>query len=197
VGVPHSTQSARRQSNEVARRQALARDLEVAASQRFDAALEACQGLPQRLTTIAAAADAKARALRNAHAVDLAPGPQRVNPLWHPPWELRRESPRLPVIAWQQLDRAFEQLTATLDELNADLRARASAYEQLATASRAVAEQLTPMTARASSAAHSHGAGSAGNARAPRRVIAGPTGAICDQCVGLCVALLDEELGGD
>jgi ATP-dependent Clp protease ATP-binding subunit ClpX len=32
-------------------------------------------------------------------------------------------------------------------------------------------------------------------ARDVRKIIAGPTSAICDECVGLCVEILDEEPG--
>ncbi len=45
------------------------------------------------------------------------------------------------VIAWR-LDRAFDQLIATLDDPDADLDARAGAYEQLAAAARQVATQV-------------------------------------------------------
>ena len=89
--------------------------------QRLQTALDACRGLPARLTRIAEAAEARAAALRDAHDAGLIAAPHRVSPDWRPPWELQRESPRLPVIAWQLLDRAFDQLTATLDDPDTDL----------------------------------------------------------------------------
>jgi hypothetical protein len=138
------------EEDENARRQRLATERDTAASAGFQAALDACQGLPTRLTRIAEAAEAKAAALGDAHDAGLIAAPHRVSPDWRPPWELRRDSPRLPVIAWQLLDRAFEQLSATLDDPKADLHARAAAFEQLGKAGREVASQLAPTTDLAS-----------------------------------------------
>ena len=98
--------------------------------------------LPARLTRIAEAAEARAAALRDAHDAGLIAAPHRVSPDWRPPWELQRESPRLPVIAWQLLDRAFDQLTATLDDPDTDLHTCACAYDQLGKAAREGAKQL-------------------------------------------------------
>jgi ClpX C4-type zinc finger len=81
-------------------------------------------------------------ALRLAIVLAIVAAPHRVSPDWRPPWELHRDSPRLPVTAWQQLDRAFDELAATLDDPDADLRAHAHGYEQLATAARHVAGEL-------------------------------------------------------
>ena len=97
---------------------------------------------PHPLTRIAEAAEAKAAALRDANDAGLIAAPHHVSPDWRPPRELQRDSPRLPVIAWQLLDRAFDQLTATLDDPDSDLHTCASAYDQLGKAAREVAKQL-------------------------------------------------------
>jgi hypothetical protein len=89
--------------------------------------MDACRGLPARLTRLADAAEAKAASLRAGHDAGFCAVPRRIDPEWRPPWELRRESPRLPVIAWQLLDRAFDQLTATLDDSDTTSSSRSHA----------------------------------------------------------------------
>jgi ClpX C4-type zinc finger protein len=169
---------------------------EAAASRNFQAALAACYGLPARLDQIADAAHAKAAALREAHEAGLVSTPHRVDPEWRPPWELRRDSPRLPVIAWQRLDRAFDQLTAQLDEPHADLRRRSDAYEQVAKAARDVAKQLVDDDGPREFSSALARCGFCGKpASEVQKIIAGPTSAICDECVALCVKLIDEEHG--
>ena len=167
---------------------------DTAADERFEAALAACQGLPARLTRLADAADAKATALRNAQRAGLRAAARRVNPDWRPPWELRRERPRVPIIAWQLLDRRFEQLAAVMDDPNADLRARADAYGQLGKAARQVAEQLGSEGERRELSSALARCGFCGKrARDVHKIIAGPTTAICDECVHLCVDALNDE----
>jgi len=184
--------------DESARRERLATERDTAANALFRAALDACRGLPARLTRIAEAAEAKAAALRDAREAGLNAAPHRVNPDWRPPWELRRDSPRLPVIAWQLLDRAFDQLTAALDDPNANLHTRARAFEQLAKAAREVAKQLENDDGqRELSSELARCAFCGKRARDVRKIITGPTSAICDECVDLCVEVLDEELGDD
>ena len=117
---------------------------------------------------------------------------------WRPPWELRHDSPRLPVIAWQLLDRAFDQLTAALDDPNADLHTRACAFEEIAKAAREVAKQLrTDDGQRELSSELARCAFCGKRGRDVRKIIAGPTSAICDECVDLRVEVLEEELGDD
>jgi ClpX C4-type zinc finger len=170
-----------------------------AASVAFQTALDACRGLPTRLTRIAQAAKAKAAAPPRR--------PRRRNhrrhhttsaPTGGPPWALRRDSPRLPVIAWQLLNRAFDQLTAAFDDPNANLHTRACAFEEIAKAAREVAKQLrTDDGQRELSSELARCAFCGKRGRDVRKVIAGPTSAICDECVALCVEVLEEELGDD
>jgi hypothetical protein len=177
---------------------ALATDRDTLASQRFQAALDACRGLPARLIGLADAADAQAAALRDAHKAGRPIGSHRVKPEWRPPWELQRDSPRLPVIAWQLLDRAFEQLAATLDDNSSGSDARANACEQLATAARRVAEQLANDDDARQFSSELARCGFCGKrARDVRKIIAGPTTSICDECVQLCVETLDEDPDSD
>src|SRR5450631_3469100 len=105
-------------------------------------------------------------------------------------------APRLPVTAWQQLDRAFDQLAATLDDPDADLHADAHGYEQLAAAARHVAAELAgDDTHRQFSSELARCAFCGKAARDVKRIITGPTAAICDECVDLCAWTLDDELG--
>jgi hypothetical protein len=185
------------EEDESARRERLATERNTAASVAFQTALDACRGLPARLTRIAEAAETKATALRDGEDAGLTAAPHHVSADWRPPWELRRDSPRLPVIAWQLLDRAFDQLTAALDDPNADLHTRASAFDQLAKAARQVAKQLDNDGQRELSSELARCAFCGKRARDVRKIIAGPTSAICDECIDLCVEVLDEEHGDD
>ena len=181
------------EEDENARRQRLATERDSAASAGFQTALDACRGLPARLTRIADAAEAKAAALRDAHDAGLIGAPHRVSPDWRPPWELQRDSPRLPVIAWQLLDRAFDQLTATLDDPDTDL-APASAYDQLGKAAREVAKQLHSDDGPRELSSELARCSFCGKpARDVHKVITGPTSAICSGCIDLCVEILDED----
>jgi hypothetical protein len=186
------------EENEHARRQRGLTEQDTSANAQFQAALDACDGLPGRLAHIAEAAEAKAASLRDAKEAGLIGAPHRVNPEWRPPWELQRDSPRLPVIAWQLLDRAFDQLAAALDDPNIDLDTRPSAFEQLAKAARQVATQLTNDDEhRELSSELARCAFCGKRARDVKKIIAGPTSAICDECVDLCAEILDEDLGDD
>ena len=175
------------EEDENARRQRLATEHDTAASAGFRTALDACRGLPTRLTRIAEAAEAKASALRDAHEAGLVAAPHRVSPDWRPPWELQRDSPRLPVIAWQLLDRAFDQLTATLDDPDTDLASTASAYDQLGKAAREVAKQLHNDDGQRELKQRTRPLLVLRQARARdvRKIITGPTSAICNECGGL------------
>jgi hypothetical protein len=195
---PRPTPDESDESDERTRLERLATERNNAASVAFQTALDTCRGLPTRLTRIAEAAEAKATALRDGQAAGLIAGPHHVSADWRPPWELRHDSPRLPVIAWQLLDRAFDQLTAALDDPNADLHTRACAFEEIAKAAREVAKQLrTDDGQRELSSELARCAFCGKRGRDVRKVIAGPTSAICDECVDLCVEVLEEELGDD
>ena len=191
---PRATPAETDDEDESARRERLATERNTAASVAFQTALDACRGLSPRLTRIAEAAEAKAAALRDGQDAGLTAAPHHVSADWRPPWELRRDSPRLPVIAWQLLDRAFDQLTAALDDPNANLHTRASAFEQLAKAAREVAKQLENDDGqRELSSELARCAFCGKRARDVRKIITGPTSAICDECVDLCVEILDDE----
>jgi hypothetical protein len=193
---PHRKREEADAENESERHLRIAAEDDTAATRRFEAAMDACRGLPVRLTHLAEAAEAKAAALRAGHEAGFNAVPQRINPEWRPPWELRRESPRLPVIAWQLLDRAFDQLTATLDDSDADLDTRAGGYDQLAKAARQVAQQLDHDDGhRELSSALARCSFCGKPARDVQKIIAGPTSAICDECVDLCNSILDDDLG--
>ena len=194
---PRATPDETDEEDESARRERLATERNTAASVAFQTALDACRGLPGRLTRIAEAAETKATTLRDGQDAGLTAAPHHVSADWRPPWELRRDSPRLPVIAWQLLDRAFDQLTAALDDPNADLHTRASAFDQLAKAARQVAKQLDNDGQRELSSELARCAFCGKRARDVRKIIAGPTSAICDECIDLCVEVLDEEHGDD
>ena len=103
-----------------------------------------------------------------------------------------------PIIAWQRLDRAFDQLTAAIDEPHRDLRSQADAYDQVGKAARLVAKQLHNDDGQRELSSELARCSFCGKpARDVHKIIAGPTSAICDECVDLCVELLDEELGDD
>ena len=194
---PRATPDETDEEDESARRERLATERNSAATVAFQTALDACRGLPTRLARIAETAETKATALRDGEDAGLMVGPHHVSADWRPPWELRRDSPRLPVIAWQLLDRAFDQLTAVLDDPNADLDARACAFEELGKAARQVAKQLDNDGQRELSSELARCAFCGKRARDVRKIIAGPTSAICDECIDLCVEVLDEEHGDD
>jgi hypothetical protein len=83
-----------------------------------------------------------------------------------------------------------------LDDPNTDLQIRASAYDQVGKAARQVAKQLDKDEGqREMSSELARCAFCGKRARDVRKIIAGPTSAICDECVGLCVEILDEEPG--
>ena len=160
----------------------------------FADAIDVFGGPRKRLVRVAEKASAQAAALREGHAAGLVVKPRRVDAGWELPWELRRDGPRLPIAAWQAVDRAFDSLIATLDDPAADLQARALAFDGLATAARQVADALSePKFDSANALCTFCGARSAD----VRKLIAGPSALICDECVVLCVEILEEQIGTD
>ena len=168
---------------------------------RFDLLFAACNGLPNRLNELADAAQAHARVLREFSdaAPDLRLIPAQLGSNWNPPLDLRRDTPRLPVLAWQRLDRALEQLAAVIDAPDGDPTLHADVYDEIAAAARAVAEQLAARHDKkveySSATAVCGFCGT--SAEEVRKVIAGPHVLICDECVALCVEILDDEFGDD
>ena len=100
----------------------------------------------------------------------------------------------MPVAAWQGVDRAFDALVATLDDPTADLQARARVFDQLAQAATRVADSFDDRTFVSELAVCTF---CGKRAREVRKVIVGPDALICDECVDLCVEVLEEEIGED
>jgi hypothetical protein len=92
------------------------------------------------------------------------------------------------------VDRALEALAATYDEPTSNHDARARVFEQLADATARVADAIGH-SPPVSDLALCTFCGK--RAREVRRVIAGPGVLICDECVDLCVEILEEEIGDD
>jgi hypothetical protein len=167
---------------------------------RFDLLFAACDGLPARLNDLADAAAAHAGVLRELADADLRLIPAQLESDWEPPWDLRRDTPRMPVAAWQRLDRALEQLAAVIDAPGGAPAAHAAVYDELALAARSVADQLDA-AARSEDGPFNSATTVCGYCNKPaakaRRVIAGPLLAICDECVAACVEILEDQLGDD
>jgi len=87
------------------------------------------------------------------------------------------------------------------DASGGDPAAHADVYEELAAAGRAVAEQLAAAARHEDEVPYSSATAVCGycgkSAGKVRKVIAGPLLAICDECVALCVEILDDEFGDD
>ena len=74
----------------------------------------------------------------------------------------------------------------------------ASAYDQLGKAAREVAKQLHNDDGQRELSSELARCSFCGKpARDVHKIITGPTSAICNECVDLCVEVLDEELGDD
>jgi hypothetical protein len=165
------------------------------ASDGFADAMYACDSVPSRLTWLAEKARDVANALRECQALGLPAGPTAwIDASWQPPYELRRDGPRDPIAEWQAVDRALEALAATYDEPTSDHDARARVFEQLADATARVADAIGH-SPPVSDLALCTFCGK--RAREVRRVISGPGVLICDECVVLCVEILEEEIGED
>lgn len=168
---------------------------------RFDLLFAASDGLPNRLSYLADAAAAHALVLRGLAEAHLTLTPAQLESDWKPPWDLRRDTPRVPVAAWQRMDRALDRLAAVVDAPGGDPAAHAAVYDELAAAGRAVAEQLAAAGRHEDEVKYSSATAVCGYCGKPaakvRKVIAGPLLAICDECIALCVELLDDEFGDD
>jgi hypothetical protein len=84
------------QENETARRQWLATEHDTTANARFQTALDACRGLPVRLTEIAEAAEANAATLGDAKEAGLIAAPHRISPEWRLPLGTTPRQPTAP-----------------------------------------------------------------------------------------------------
>lgn len=166
----------------------------VAAVSGLQDALVACESPRQRLLRVADKATATAEALTRCHELGLVAGSRSISPDWRAPRELHREGPRLPVIAWQGFDRAFETLMATLDDPSVDLLTQARVFSEFAAAARHVAEALA-QPEFSSALARCTFCGKHGTD--VRKVISSPYALICDECVDLCVEILEDDIGPD
>jgi hypothetical protein len=95
------------------------------------------------------------------------------------------------------LDRALERLVAVIDAPDGDPAIHADVYDEIAGAARAVVEQLP--AAHDTKVEYSSATAVCGfcgtSATKVREVIAGPHVLICDECVALCVEILEEVIG--
>jgi ClpX C4-type zinc finger len=159
----------------------------------FSRALAAHRGLPARLRGLGDAAREHATALRALHHAGLAPKGVKARDDWQPPVELHTETLRPGAVeSWQALDRSFQGLLAALDDPDASFAGHAAAYETVAAATDKVTEAL----ANATSVDLATGCSFCGKPRPQlRRLIDGPGVYVCDECVALCVEILEEDIG--
>ena len=157
--------------------------------------LSAHMSLRARLVAVSDSALEHARALERLYEAGMAPRPVRANADWRPPPEISRELPRPGAPgAWQALDRSFDALLAALDEPEASCVDHARAYSAVGRAARQVADGLAGATVLELAAGCSF---CAKRREEVGRLIAGPGVYICDECVALCVELMEEEVGPD
>ena len=158
-------------------------------------ALSAHMSLRARLVAVSDSALEHAQALDRLQEAGLAPRGVRANADWRPPPELSRDLPRPGAAeAWQALDRSFDALLASLDEPGASCVEHARAYTAVGRAARQVADGLAGATALELAAGCSF---CAKRRQDVRRLIAGPGIYVCDECVALCVEVMEEEAGPD
>jgi hypothetical protein len=159
----------------------------------FNRALAAHHGLPVRLRGLGEAAREHAAALRALHQAGLVPRGVKARHDWQPPVELHTGTLRPGATeSWQALDRSFQGLLAALDDPDATFVQHAAAYEAVAAPTDAITEAL----ANATNVELATGCSFCGKPRPQlRKLIAGPGVYVCDECVALCVEILEEEIG--
>lgn len=163
-----------------------------AAAARTSAAFN--RALRARLRGLGEAAREHATALRALHQAGVAPKGIKAAEDWQPPVELHAENALRPgaIESWQALDRSFQGLLAALDDPDASFAHHAAAYETVATATDTITEAL----ANATGTDLAPGCSFCGKPRPKlRKLIAGPGVYICDECVALCVEILEEVIG--
>jgi hypothetical protein len=163
-------------------------------SAAFNRALAAHHGLPARLRGLGEAAREHATALRALHHAGVAPKGIKATDDWQPPVELHADNTLRPgaIESWQALDRSFQGLLAALDDPDASFAHHAAAYETVAGATDTIVEAL----ANATGIDLATGCSFCGKPRPKlRKLIAGPGVFVCDECVALCVEILEEEIG--
>jgi len=161
----------------------------------FGRALSAHTSLRARLAGVAASAEEHAQTLEHLHKAGIAPKGIRANADWRAPPELSRDLPRPgSQKSWQALDRSFEALLAVLDDPDANYAHHARAYAKVGQASRQISDEL----AGASTLELAAGCSFCAKGRTQvTRLIAGPGIYICDECIALCVDIMEEESGPD
>ena len=159
----------------------------------FNRALAASHGLPARMRGLGEAAREHANALKALHQARHMPQGIRARDDWRPPVELRTDTLRPGAVeCWQALDRSFQGLLAALDDPDASFAEHAAAYDAVAAAT----DQVTEALAKATTVDLATGCSFCGKARPQlRRLIAGPGVYVCDECVALCVEILEDEIG--
>jgi hypothetical protein len=166
-------------------------------AQRTDAAvaraLRAHVSLRARLVGVADSAADHVQALERLHDVGVLPQGLRANADWRAPAELSRDLPRPgPEECWQALDRSFDGVLAALDDPEATFAEHALAYAAVGVAAHGIADALSEASSLELAAACSF---CAKDRRKVSRLIAGPGVYVCDQCVALCVRIMEEEVG--
>jgi ClpX C4-type zinc finger len=161
----------------------------------YDAGAFAVAG---RLRQFGLAAEGFAHAIANAADAGLVATRALLNDDWQVPDELQDAGQRPgPRSMWQRFDRAVQTLAAVGTASDSPLEMITNACHELAEVSLALAAEL-----EATPAPNLAGSGTEGPtvacsfcgkpAAEVSKVIAGPGVYICDQCVALCVTILDE-----
>jgi len=164
-----------------------------AADEHWRSIMKTFQGLQARLRELAGAAQASGAALRQGTSAGLErrPADREIPANWQAPLELRPGAPRPgPITAWQALDRAFKALVSALNDPTVTLPNLAQTWEALAKAAGGLADAIDNASVqdRAVCSFCSKPARDVG------RLITGPPGVgICNECVQLCVEVLEEE----
>ena len=188
---PHETD----EEDESARRERLATERDTAASVAFQTALDACRGLPTRLTRIAEAAEAKAAALRDAQDAGLI---ARATPRERRLAAALGAAARQPTTPRHRLAAPGPSLRPTHRHTRRSEHRSSHAerphIEQLAKAAREVAKQLDNDDGQRELSSELARCAFCGKpARDVHKIITGPTSAICDECVDLCVEVLGDD----
>jgi len=164
-----------------------------AAEAHWRSILRTLRGPQDRLRELAGAAQNTAAALRQGDSAGLQRGhpAQPIPANWQPPHELQQGAPRPgPTAAWQALDRAFKSLVAALNDPSVALPDLALAWDTLANAAGGLADAIDHASVQQRAVCSF----CAKPAREVRRLITGPPGVgICNECVDLCVEILEED----
>ena len=112
----------------------------------------------------------------------------------HPPSSRQTCQDPAPSEDWQTLDRSFHALLAALDDEQASFAQHARAYQTIGDASRALADALSTAPVEQLAAGCSF---CAKPRQSLRKLIAGPGIYICDECVDVCVEILEQQLCDD